>query len=641
MPGKLPPSRLGATPPPISARQRWVYIAALLMATVILGANLWVAFASETENLHQFTSRIFLPLIGLIAVLSLLYAVRRAVESERIYKALTTSEQRLAQYLDAMPGAVLVVDSQGQLFYANQNAQVILGPDLLAECQEVGVLASGALLQAGTGQAYPPERFPIRRALAGESCMVDDVEARRAGKVCRFELRASPVRDADGRVAYAIAEFLDVTARYAMQQDLHHRKDVVEKLVGVARQIPANHSLEPAMRNVLDVAMNITGAEHGSLFLVEQDGVVLHALLVRDHPLRIEYRGIGTLMMEKGLAGWVYRNRQPLLLADVTQDERWLAASTQQYVIHAALLAPVLMDGEALGVLSVFHQQIDFFNQDHLGFLQAAADQMALALRNKQVYEAERRLADELSKAKEVADAAYRAKSMFLAKVSHELRTPLTVILGYSDMLQEYAQAASLDSLKDPLSKIQNAASRLHSLINEILDFSEIEAGRLEVLPAKFDVAQMVEQVAEQGGALAAKNNNTFQLQYDENLGQMSSDSQRIRQILNNLLDNASKFTQQGVITLTARRMVDPAGDWMVFVVSDTGIGMSAEQLASLFQAFTQVDSSTKRKYGGTGLGLAISRQLARMLGGDISVTSELDKGSQFTVRLPCNIALG
>ena len=230
---------------------------------------------------------------------------------------------------------------------------------------------------------------------------------------------------------------------------------------------------------------------------------------------------------------------------------------------------------------------------------------------------------------------------MFLAKVSHELRTPLTVILGYSDMLQEYAQAASLDSLKDPLSKIQNAASRLHSLINEILDFSEIEAGRLEVLPAKFDVAQMVEQVAEQGGALAAKNNNTFQLQYDENLGQMSSDSQRIRQILNNLLDNASKFTQQGVITLTARRMVDPAGDWMVFVVSDTGIGMSAEQLASLFQAFTQVDSSTKRKYGGTGLGLAISRQLARMLGGDISVTSELDKGSQFTVRLPCNIALG
>jgi signal transduction histidine kinase len=503
------------------------------------------------------------------------------------------------------------------------------------------VFASRALFQAGTGQVYPPERSPLQLALAGEVAVADDVEVRRAGQVWRFEVRASPVREPDGRVVYVIANFLDITDRYAMQQDLHHQKDVFEKLVGVARLTAASHSLEPALRNALDVSINITGAERGSLFLVEQDGVVLHSQLARDLPMRIEYRGSGTLVMEKGMAGWVYRSLQPARVPDVTQDERWLVIPSEQYVIRSALLAPVLLDGEALGVLSVFHQQADYFNDDHLDFLKAAADQMALALRNKQIYDAERRLADELAKAKEVADAAYRAKSMFLAKVSHELRTPLTIIVGYGDMLQEYAQAANLDLLKDPLSKIQSAANQLHSLINDILDFSEIEAGRLDITPTLFEASEVVEQVAEQGGVLAAKNNNTFQLQREDILGTMLSDPQRIRQVLNNLVDNACKFTQNGLVTLSVQRQADPAGDWMIFVIKDTGIGMSAEQLLRLFQAFTQADSSTKRQYGGAGLGLAISRQLARMLGGDISATSELNVGSTFTVRLPCNVVVG
>ncbi len=625
-------------PPPV--RRRWLNLAALVLPLLILAAHGLVRFGGVSQDLYQFINRFFLPVATVLAVISMLWAARQLVDKEQYQQALTSGEQRLVQFLDAMPGGVLVVDAKGSLIYANQNAQVILGPDLLAECQDVGVLACGAFFLTGTGQPYPLERFPIRRALAGDAMVVDDVEVRRGGQVLRFELRASPVREPDGSLAYVIADFLDISARYAMQQDLYHQKDVFEKLVGVARMTAATHSLEPALRNALEVSINITAAERGSLFLVEPDGIVLHSLLSRSQPMRLEYRGSGAVMMEKGLAGWVYRNRQPAMLPDVTQDARWLAMPTE-HVIHSALLVPILLDGESLGVLSVFHSQVNYFTTDHLDFIQAAADQMALALRNKQIYEAEQKLADELANAKEVADAAYRAKSMFLAKVSHELRTPLTIILGYSDMLQEYAQAASLEALKDPVSKIQGAANRLHTLISDILDFSEIEAGRLAVAPCQFEVSELVEQVAEGCRLMAAKNDNTFQVEQGTNLGTMVSDPQRVRQVLDNLLENAFKFTHQGQVRLVVQRQSGPAGDWMVFEIHDTGIGMSAEQLMQLFQAFNQVDSSTKRKYGGTGLGLAISRQLARMLGGDIIAVSEPNRGSQFTLRLPCNSGLG
>lgn len=625
-------------PPPL--RWRWLNLAAVIVPAVIVGVHLWDVLVGVSGPWHLFINRFFLPFLTVSAVFSMFLAIRHLVDKEQYLQALAGGEQRMVQFLDAMPGGVLVVDARGGLIYANQNAQATLGPELLAECQDVGVLDCGAFFLTGTGQPYPRERFPIRRALAGDAMVVDDVEVRRSGQVLRFELRASPVREPDGSVAYVIADFLDISARYAMQQDLHHQKDVFEKLVGVARLTAATHSLEPTLRNALEVSINITAAERGSLFLVEQDGVVLHSLLSRSQPMRLEYRGSGAVVMEKGLAGWVFRQRQPVVLPDVTQDERWLAMPEDRDV-HSALLVPILLDGEALGVLSVFHSQVGHFTSEHLDLTRAASDQMALALRNKQIFEAEQKLAEELANAKEVADAAYRAKSMFLAKVSHELRTPLTIILGYSDMLQEYARTTNLDAIKDPLSKIQGSANQLHNLINDILDFSEIEAGRLALAPSTFDVADLVVQVAEGCHSMAAKNDNCFQVEQGANLGSMTSDPQRIRQVLDNLLENAFKFTHQGTVRLVVRRQSDPAGDWMVFEIHDTGIGMSAEQLMHLFQAFNQVDSSTKRKYGGTGLGLAISRQLARMLGGDIIAVSELNRGSQFTLRLPCNAALG
>jgi adenylate cyclase len=237
----------------------------------------------------------------------------------------------------------------------------------------------------------------------------------------------------------------------------------------------------------------------------------------------------------------------------------------------------------------------------------------------------------ELKKARDEAMEATRAKSQFLASMSHELRTPLNVIIGYSEMLHEDAEEAFLPDLE----KIQGAGRHLLSLINNILDLSKIEAGKMDILVEEFDVAALLAEVRSMIQPLMAKNANTLVVDCAPDLGVMRSDQTKLRQNLFNLLSNAAKFTEQGQITLAARRVVQNGEDWLEFKVSDTGIGMTPEQLGRLFEAFAQAEASTSRDYGGTGLGLAITRHFCKMLGGDVSVESASGQGSTFTINLP------
>ena len=238
------------------------------------------------------------------------------------------------------------------------------------------------------------------------------------------------------------------------------------------------------------------------------------------------------------------------------------------------------------------------------------------------------------------AEQANRTKSQFLANMSHELRTPLNAIIGYSEMLTEEATDLDEPTMVADLAKINGAGKHLLALINDVLDLSKIEAGRMDLYLEPFSVASMVNDVQTTVGTLVRKNENALVVDVAADVGTMHADLTKVRQTLFNLLSNASKFTDHGTITLSAARTTDDAGvEWLTFAVADTGIGMTTEQIAKLFEAFTQADASTTRKYGGTGLGLAISRRFCRMMGGDVTVSSEANHGSTFTVRLPAVVA--
>ena len=242
----------------------------------------------------------------------------------------------------------------------------------------------------------------------------------------------------------------------------------------------------------------------------------------------------------------------------------------------------------------------------------------------------------ELEEAKILADAANQTKSEFLANMSHELRTPLNAIIGYSEILSEDAKDSGHSEYLPDLNKIRSSGKHLLGLINDILDLTKIEAGRMEMFLETFDVTQLIQDVAETVQPLLDKNTNSLTVNVPATVGAIHADQVKVRQMLLNLLSNASKFTKEGVVALSVDREVVINGeDVFVFRVRDTGIGMSPEQLSRLFQPFMQAESSTTKRFGGTGLGLAITKHLAELMGGSVTVESELGRGTTFTVRLP------
>ena len=290
------------------------------------------------------------------------------------------------------------------------------------------------------------------------------------------------------------------------------------------------------------------------------------------------------------------------------------------YAISWSLLGPVKEIETQLDKVAAgdFSRRVHVINRDELGALAADVNRMS----------------EELGRLYEQLETFSKNKSQFLASMSHELRTPLNAIIGLTEMMVTNAARFGTEKALEPLRRVNAAGTHLLSLINEILDLSKIEAGKLELNPESVNLPGLIDEVIGTAGQLAEKNQNRLVVNAQENVGALTADSMRLKQILLNLLSNACKFTKEGEVALRVRKVAD-GRDWVELAVADSGIGMTAEQQAKLFQDFTQADSLTARRYGGTGLGLAISRKLARMMGGDVTVASEPGKGSVFTVRLP------
>jgi signal transduction histidine kinase len=315
-------------------------------------------------------------------------------------------------------------------------------------------------------------------------------------------------------------------------------------------------------------------------------------------------------------------------IPDVLADPEYTFIEAQRLGDYRTILGvPMLREGIPIGVLVLTRSQVRPFTERQVALVSTFADQAAIAIENV-------RLFDEIQEKNRQLQMASEHKSQFVSSMSHELRTPLNAIIGLTEMMVKNAARFGIEKAQEPLQRVNRAGTHLLGLINQVLDLSKIEAGKLELNPQTVQLAPLINEVIGTAGQVAEQNKNRLVVDAPENLGALTVDPMRLRQILLNLLSNACKFTKEGEVKLVARKVAN-GGNWIELAVADTGIGMTPEQQAKLFEEFTQADATTAQRFGGTGLGLALSRKLARMMGGDVTVASEPGKGSVFTVRLP------
>src|SRR6516165_8320442 len=402
---------------------------------------------------------------------------------------------------------------------------------------------------------------------------------------------------------------------------LEHQTATADMLKVLSR---STFDLQAVLKTLVESVGQLCGAYDSAIW--RPDGARL--LLVAHHgPIRAE-----TLPLIRGtVAGRTVLDGRAFHIADLQTEDAEFPESgknSRRWGFRSILCVPLMREGVAIGAIALRRREVQLFTDQQVGLLQTFADQAVIAIENA-------RLFDEIQDKSRQLETASKHKSQFVANMSHELRTPLNAIIGLTDMLVSNAARFGTEKALEPLRRVQNAGTHLLGLINQVLDLSKIEAGKLELDLESVSISPLIDNVIETARPLAERNKNILAVECPPDLPPIEADAMRLRQIILNLLSNACKFTEAGNIKLQVTAALHEGRQFAEIAVIDTGIGMTAEQTSHLFEEFTQADSSTARQYGGTGLGLAITRRLCQMMGGDVTAASEPGKGSTFTVRLP------
>ena len=426
------------------------------------------------------------------------------------------------------------------------------------------------------------------------------------------------------------------TSYAALEDRTHELGRAVEELQAlgeVSRAVSATVDLDTVLQTVVARSVELSQTVGGVIY--EYDETAREFALRAAHHLDAE---LVEMLREapprfgEGAAGRAAATRGPVQVGDIVDDSEYgvqrFRALFERLGYRALLAVPLFIEQRTLGALVVWRREPGAFSPDVVNLLQTFATPSALAIQNA-------RLFHELADKSRQLEVASRHKSEFLASMSHELRTPLNAIIGYSEMLQEEATDLGQEPLLPDLRKINAAGKHLLELVNGVLDLSKIEAGRMDLVLETFSVPALVSEIVAVIRPLADKNGNRVESHCAPEVAEMCADLTKVRQALFNLLSNACKFTHAGTVSIAVRREAGDGPRALLFIVTDTGIGMTEEQLGRLFQDFAQAEASTSRRYGGTGLGLALSRRLCRLMGGDVTAASESGRGSTFTVRLP------
>jgi signal transduction histidine kinase len=414
----------------------------------------------------------------------------------------------------------------------------------------------------------------------------------------------------------------------ARTRELAQSVEELQALGEVSQAVNSTLDLETVLATIVAKAVQLSNTDAGVIYVFDEldQTLQVRATYGLSDELVAAIRG-----QPAGASDALRRaiqDRQPLEIADIRDEPPSpVREIAMRAGFRARLVVPLVGTNRVVGALVIRRKQPGNFPKNTIHLLQTFAAQSVLAIQNAHLFR-------EIEDKSRQLQLASEHKSQFVASMSHELRTPLNAIIGLTDMLVTNAARFGTEKAQEPLQRVNRAGTHLLGLINQVLDLSKIEAGKLELNPQTVQLAPLINDVISTAGQLAEQNKNRLVADAQENLGALTVDPMRLRQILLNLLSNACKFTKAGEVKLAARKVSNGSG-FVEFAVTDTGIGMTPEQQAKLFAEFSQAEASTAQRFGGTGLGLAITRKLARMMGGDVTVASEPGKGSVFTVRLP------